>query len=64
MNNNLSIYYIKKKNFLELYEKAKNGKVDLYTLTPEILKKMCNLLEEEIKIKNRRIEQLRAKLNN
>lgn len=45
---------IKKKEFLELYENSKNGKVDLLSIPPETLKKMCILLEEEIKIVKRK----------
>lgn len=54
---------INKKEFLELYENSKKGNVDLLTLPPEILKKMCILLEEEIKMKERDIEILKAQLN-
>ncbi len=63
MNNNIEKYEIDKKEFLELYEKAKKDKVDLNSLPPETLKKMCILLEEEIKIKQKRIDTIKAKLN-
>lgn len=56
-------YIINKKEFLELYGNSKKGKVDLLTLPPEILKKMCILLEEEIKIKERQLEKLKAQIN-
>ena len=63
MNNNTENFKINKKKFLELYEKAKNEKVDLHTLPTETLKKMCTLLEEEVKIKEIEVERLKAKLN-
>lgn len=52
-----------KKEFLELYENSKKGEVDLLSLSPDTLKKMCALLEEEIKMKERNNEIKRAKLN-
>lgn len=60
---NIESYEINKKDFLELYEKSKKGEVDLLSLAPETLKKMCALLEEEIKIKERNNEIKRVKLN-
>ena len=56
-------YETDKKDFLELYEKSKKGEIDLLSLPPETLKKMCSLLEEEIKIKEKNNELKRAKLN-
>ena len=60
-----------KKEFLELYEKAKNNEIDLLSLDAETLRKLCKLLEQEIKIvekatldKKQRIKQIQAKLNN
>lgn len=61
--NNIESYEMDKKDFLELYEKSKKGEVDLLSLAPETLKKMCALLEEEIKIKERNNEMKRVKLN-
>ena len=55
-------YETDKKEFLELYENSKKGEVDLLSLSPEKLKKMCELLEEEIKMKERNNEIKRAKL--
>ena len=54
---------IEKKDFLELYNNAKKGNIDLLSLPPETLKKMCTLLEEEIKMKERDIQIIQAKLN-
>ena len=62
-NDNIENYETDKKDFLELYEKSKKGEVDLLSLSPDTLKKMCALLEEEIKIKERNNEIKRAKLN-
>ncbi len=60
---NIKNYETEKKEFLKLYEDSKKGKVDLLSLSPETLKKMCTLLEEEIKIKEKNNEVKRAKLN-
>ena len=56
MNNNRGKYDIDKKEFLELYEEAKKGKVDLYQLPVEKIEMMCTLLEEEIKILKKLIQ--------
>lgn len=52
-----------KKEFLELYENAREGKVDLLKLSPQTLSMMCSLAEEEIRIKERKIEDLKVKLS-
>ena len=56
-------YETDKREFLDLYENAKQGKVDMLSLSSDTLEKMCELLEEEIKIKERNNEIKRAKLN-
>lgn len=61
--NNTENFEMNKKEFLKLYEKAKKNQIDLHTLPEETLKKMCTLLEEEIKMKQRDVEILKAKLN-
>lgn len=61
--NNVKTYEDDKKEFLQLYEDSKNGKIDLLSLSPEILEKMCILLEEEIKIKEKNNDMKRAKLS-
>lgn len=68
MSNIQSIKHIEdykdnKKVFFELYEKSKNGEVDLLSLSPDLLKKMCLLLEEEINFKQKQNERKRDKLN-
>ncbi len=60
--NNIEMSKIDKKEFLELYEKAKKGEVDVYQLPNDVLEKMYILLEEEIRIKERDIEILKEKL--
>ena len=62
-NPDIDKYATDKKEFLELYENSKKGEVDLLSLSPDTLKKMCALLEEEIKMKERNNEIKRAKLN-
>lgn len=65
MKDNIAQYKLYKKQFLELYKDSKNYKIDLYTLPPETLEKMCTLLEEEIKIKEEKIRILKSsQLNN
>lgn len=56
-------YETDKKEFFELYENSKKGEIDLLSLPPETLKKMCALLEEEIKLKEKSNELKREKLN-
>lgn len=63
MKNNIKKREIDKQEFLELYENSKKGNVDLLTLPPETLKEMCKLLEEELKIKEKYVESLKAKLD-
>lgn len=63
MKNDKEKRKIDKKEFLELYENSKKGNVDLLKIPPEILKKMCILLEEEIRLKEKEIEIIKAKLN-
>ena len=59
MKKNIIKSEINKKDFLELYDKSKKGNVDLYSLPTETVKMMCMLLEEEIKIKKRKIEMIK-----
>ena len=59
LNNNIRKSEINKKDFLELYDKSKKGNVDLYSLPTETVKMMCMLLEEEIKIKKRKIKMIK-----
>ena len=63
MKNKIGKREIDKKEFFELYENAKRGKVDLYQLQTEILEMMCILLEEEIKMIRKENEKLNANLN-
>lgn len=51
-----------KKHFLQLYDQVKKGEVDLLSLEQEQLKRICVLLEEEIKIEDSIIEKTKEKL--
>ena len=55
-------YKIDKKEFMDIYEKSKTGDIDLFTIPVDKLEKMCILLEEEIKIKERNLDEKRNKL--
>ena len=46
-----------KKQFLEVYEKLKKGEVDILSMEPDKSEKMCILLEEEIKLKEKLLEK-------
>ena len=56
-------YETGKKDFFELYENSKKGEIDLLSLPPETLKRMCALLEEEINLKEKSNKLKREKLN-
>lgn len=60
---NIENFETNKNNFLELYEKFKKGEVDSDSISTETLKKICVLLEEEIKIVKKDIEIKKAELN-
>lgn len=61
--NNKNNYEDNKKNFMDLYEKTKKGDIDLFSIDPEKLEKMCKLLEEEIKIKERNLQEKKNRLS-
>ncbi len=63
MKSNFEISKTNKKEFFELYEKAKKKEIDLHTLQPETLKKIYTILEKEMIIKKRTIAELKSKLN-
>lgn len=60
---NIENFETNKNNFFELYEKFKKGEVDSDSISTETLKKICVLLEEEIKIVEKDIEIKKAELN-
>ncbi len=60
---NIENFETNKNNFFELYEKFKKGEVDSDSISTETLKKICVLLEEEIKIVKKDIEIKKAELN-
>lgn len=63
IENNKNNYEENKRAFMDLYEKAKNGDIDLFSIDPDKMEKMCKLLEEEIKIKERNLQEIRNALN-
>ena len=64
MNNFPGKSELTKREFFDLYEKLKKDKVDLIEMPTETFENMCILLEEEIKIKERYIKELKNKLSN
>lgn len=49
-----------KREFFEQYNKIKKGEIDIFSIDPDEVEKMCIILEEENKIQE---QQLSAKLN-
>ena len=64
MNNFPGKSELTKRELFDLYEKLKKDKVDLIEMPTETFENMCILLEEEIKIKERYIKELKNKLSN
>ena len=52
-----------KKEFFEIYEKLKKGDVDILSMDPDKSEKMCKLLEEEIKLKEKLLDSKLSKAN-
>ena len=63
MTKNIENYEIDKKEFFKLYEDVMNDRIDLNALSTDKLKKIRDLLKEEIIIKERYVERLKGKLN-
>ncbi len=61
--NKLEECEMNKNVFFDIYEKAKNNKIEINTIPPETYKKICILLKEEIKLKKQAIEKIKKKLN-
>lgn len=53
-----------KKEFFRLYNESKKDNFDVFSVDKEKLDKICDMMLEEIKIKQKYIEELKAKLNN
>lgn len=53
---------LNKKEFLEIYEKIKNGEADILSIDPDVTEKMCILLEEEIKLKQKLLDNKIAQI--
>lgn len=47
----------------EIYQKVKNGEIDMYTLDNDTLEKIGRMLDEEMKIKKAYIENKIKKAN-
>lgn len=54
---------LNKEQFLSLYEKLKKGDVDIFSIDPDEVEKMCMLLDEEIKIKQNKLNMKLAEIN-
>ena len=53
---------LNKEQFLDLYERLKQGDVDIFTIDPDEVEKMCMLLEEEIKLKEKQLDGKLSKI--
>lgn len=53
-----------KYKFLELYKKAQNDEIDLYSLDEKTLKMIYKLMQEEIMIVDKAIIEKKEKLRN
>lgn len=53
---------LEKGQFFEVYEKLKKGEMDVFSIDPDELEKMCMLLEEEIQLKEKRVEEKKNKI--
>ena len=49
----LKMYEENKNSFMEIYKKVKNKEIDIDMLDEETTEKICQLLEEEIKLKGK-----------
>lgn len=54
---------LSKEQFFDLYEKLKKGDVDIFTIDPDEVEKMCILLEEETKFKEKLLTKRLAEIN-
>lgn len=60
--NNIAQNIVSKDEFMSIYQKAKNKEIDLETLEPKMLEKMCILLEEEISLKQKKLDEKLLKI--
>ena len=56
---NSSINNSQKEQFFDLYNNIKNGKVDVFNVDIDKLQKICQILEEECKLKEARLKNTR-----
>lgn len=52
-----------KKQFLDMYEKVKKGEVDILSIDPDETEKICMLLEEEIKLKEKLLDKKMSQIS-
>lgn len=59
---NLEKYEKEKREILELYNKVKNGKVNIYSISEDKIIKINELLKTEIELENERIGKIRTEV--
>ena len=55
-------YNNEKEEFFNIYQKSKIDAIDLYSLDQETLEKMCEIIQEEINIKKKILENKKNKI--
>ena len=55
-------YNNEKEKFFDIYQKSKIDAIDLYSLDQETLEKMCEIIQEEINIKKKILENKKNKI--
>ena len=55
-------YNNEKEEFFNIYQKYKIDAIDLYSLDQETLEKMCEIIQEEINIKKKILENKKNKI--
>ena len=58
----LEKYEQEKRKILELYQKVKNGEIDIYSISEDEIVKINELLKTEIDIENARIEAIKTEV--
>lgn len=62
IDNSIKTYEEDKERFMEVYNKVKNREIDFDTLDEETIEKICQLLKEEIHMKNKIIDDKYKKI--
>lgn len=60
----LKMYEEDKNSFMEIYKKVKNKEIDIDMLDEETTEKICQLLEEEVKLKGKIINDKYKRIKN